>query len=224
MNIRELKSKWNKEKEFYRIQEIGSGVQSFIKSCLESQELFNLKEGLLGARINARNNEFIQEKKAMESRRADFYIYINSEIAIPSEVECFGNINNGIKQLFNYQNDFKKQYGILTDGFQWRFYNNNIYREFSLNYIFENTELFIRYWKEYIKKESYYKSFFEPLGQQSLFDSEIKLYVEENLQIFLEDIKKLIKLFQEILRVEGYFNIEDKKDEKRAAEITYALY
>lgn len=40
--ISELKAKWNKEKDYYRNQELGSGVHSFIRACLESNELFGL--------------------------------------------------------------------------------------------------------------------------------------------------------------------------------------
>ena len=136
-SLSKLKSLWDQEKEHYRKIEIGSGVQSFVKKVLES-EIFNLIEGKLSTRLEYRHNEFIYEKKAKEKRKADFYIYINSEIAIPTEVECYGNIKAGEKQLLNYQKDFEKHYGILTDGFEWRFYNNNIYKTFSLEDIFQD--------------------------------------------------------------------------------------
>ena len=133
MTIKEIKNKWNKDKDYYGTQELGSGVHSFIRLCLESKELFGLKEGSLSNKSISRKNEYIHENKAKEGRQADFVIYINSDIVIPLEAECYGNIKAGISQLFSYQKDFDKQYGILTDGFTWRFYNNNLcLREFSL--------------------------------------------------------------------------------------------
>ena len=35
MNTRELKTKWNKEKEAYKTQEVGSGVQKFITLIMQ---------------------------------------------------------------------------------------------------------------------------------------------------------------------------------------------
>lgn len=222
LQIPELKKKWNAEKEFYRTHELGSGVHSFVIDILTNPELLNLKEGKLSTSLTARKNEFIYEKRAKERRRADFYIYINSEIAIPVEVECYENIQAGEEQLFNYQKDFDKHYGILTDGFTWRFYNNNIYRIFTLEDIFEKTQLFIIFWKEYIKPEFYYLSFFEKVGQLALLE-ETKLHVEDNRQLFFEDITNLIKGFKNKLQIEGYLEGSDKKErEKRSIELTYA--
>ena len=55
MNIRELKNKWNKEKEAYKTQEVGSGVHSLIRACLESEELFSFKEGSLSTKLECSN-------------------------------------------------------------------------------------------------------------------------------------------------------------------------
>jgi hypothetical protein len=223
MTLKELRIKWNKDKDYYRTQELGSGVHSLIRLCLESKELFGLEEGTLSSKPLLRKGEYIHENKAKEGRRADFVIYINSDIVIPLEAECYGNIKAGISQLFEYQKDFDKQYGILTDGYSWRFYNNNVYREFNFEQILEKTDVFLEFWKEYIKPEFYYLSFFEPQGQQSLLKEADKLPVDEHRQIFFEDITKLIKSFQKKLEVEGYFNGLDKKEGiKRAIEITYA--
>lgn len=222
MNIKDLKAKWDKEKDYYKNQELGSGVHSFIRACFESNELFGLKEGSLSGKLESRKNEYIHENKAKEGRKADFVVYISPEIVIPLEAECYDNIQAGIKQLINYQKDFDKHYGILTDGYTWRFYNNNIYREFNLDQIIDETDIFLEFWKEYIKPESYYLTFFEPQGQLSLLKEE-KLPVEENRQIFFGDITRLIRSFKNKLQVEGYFEGLDRKDrEKKAVEITYA--
>ncbi|MFH1827156.1 MAG: N-6 DNA methylase [bacterium] len=222
MDIKGLKAKWNKERDYYRKQELGTGVHSFVRACFESKELFDLKEGSLSSKLELRKREYIHENKAKEGRRADFVLYINPDIIIPLEAECYGNIKAGVQQLFNYQKDFDKHYGILTDGYIWRFYNNNIYREFKLDQIIDETDIFLEFWEEYIKPEFYYLTFFEPQGQLSLFKEE-KLPVEENRQIFFDDITRLIKSFKNKLQVEGYFEGLGKRErERRAVEITYA--
>ena len=222
MSIKELKGKWSKEKEYYKNQELGSGVHSFVKAFFESEELFDLREGSLSRKLESRKNEYIHENKAKEGRKADFVVYISPEIIIPLEAECYGNIQAGIKQLIAYQKDFDKHYGILTDGYTWRFYNNNIYREFSLDQIFDEPYLFLEFWKEYIKPEFYYLTFFEPQSQLTLLKEE-RLPVEENRQIFFDDITKLIRSFKNKLQIEGYFEGLDRRDrEKKAVEITYA--
>ena len=224
LKIKEIKNKWNKEKDYYKTQELGSGIHSFVRACLESEELFHIKEGSLSTKLETRKNEYIHENKAQIKRRADFVIYIDSDIVIPLEAERYENIEAGKEQLFNYQRDFDKQYGILTDGFTWRFYNNNILvKEFNLDQIFEKTDLFIEFWKEYIKPEFYYLSFFEPPKQISLFEEEHALPVDQNRQMFFDDITKLIKSFKNKLQLEGYFNeLVEKQNEKKAVEITYA--
>lgn len=222
MNINDLKRKWNKNKDFYRKQEVGLGIHDFLIDFLESEDIFHLRKSSPSTKPEFRKNEYFYEKKAKESRRADFVIYINSDIVIPFEAECYGNIEAGVKQLINYQKDFDKHYGILTDGYTWRFYNNNLYREFNLDQIIKETDVFLEFWKEYIKPEFYYLSFFEPQGQLLLLKEEI-LPVEQNRQLFFDDITRLIGSFNNKLQVEGYFDEIDKKDRKRkAVEITYA--
>jgi len=218
-----LKNLWEKEKEEYRTQEVGSGVQDFVKQILLCDEIFNLKKGNLSTKLESRKNEFIYEKKTKESRQADFVMYISSDIVIPVEVEQYCNIKKGIKQLFKYQADLDKKYGILTDGNEWRFYNNNIYRKFTKDNILDNTEEFLEFWKEYIKPEHYYLSFFEQVGQASLLKEFERFEVEQNREIFFDDITKLIRSFKNKLRLEGYLKeIENDDREKKAVEITYA--
>jgi len=222
VTLSQLKTKWSKEKEFYKVQEVGTGIQSFVKNVLESNEIFNLKEGKLSAKDEDRKEEFIHEKKTKNHRRGDFVIFINSEIIIPIEVECYGSIESGKKQLYNYQRDLRKKYGILTDGFTWRFYNNHILiKEFYLNEIFSDPVLFVDFWKEYIKPKYYYLSFFEERGQLFLFKN--KLFVEKNREAFFEDITVLIRSFKNKLKIEDYFKeLPEKERDKRATEITYA--
>lgn len=220
--IQQLKQKWNKEKDSYLKKEVGDGVQKFVKDCLKSAELFNLKDGLNSTPLEKRKNEFTEESKAKAARRVDIIIYVNPEIVIPIEVERHENIDAGLGQLLQYQADIDKKYGILTDGYLWRFYNNAyLLKEFKLDEIFSDPGLFIDFWKEYTKPEFYYLSFFEERGQLKLLPSDLS--VEKRKQDFFRDITTLIHSFKKKLEIEGYFKeMPEKERKKRAVEITYA--
>ncbi len=221
-NITQIQAMWEKESNSYKTQEVGSGTQRFVREILECEGLFNLREGNLSTPKEKRLNEFIYEKKTKDRRHADFVLYINSDIIIPIEVEQFTHLKRGEHQLVNYQSDLEKKYGILTDGYEWRFYNNTLYRTFNISQILKEISLFTEYWKEYIKPEHYYISFFEKQGQLSFFGKE-ELDVEGNRQLFFEDITTLIKSLRTKFNIEGYFEELDKKEaEKKATEITYA--
>ncbi|MBU4285079.1 Eco57I restriction-modification methylase domain-containing protein [Patescibacteria group bacterium] len=222
LSLQELKTLWNKEKKEYRSQEVGSGVQKFIKEALQSPNLFSLKECPLSKKSTDRKMEFIHEKKTKDRRRADFVIYVDMNIIIPVEVESFGKIEVGAKQLAQYQKDLEKKYGILTDGHIWRFYTDNVFMEFNIDEILKNPELFLEYWKEYIKPETYYLQFFEAKGQLKLLKQD-KLLVESYRPLFFENITELIRKLQNKLQLEGYFkDVDQKEKKKKATEITYA--
>lgn len=189
---------------------------------MESDELFGLKEGELSTPREDRADEYIHEHSTKDKRQADFVIFINPEIVVPVEAERYGNISAGEIQLMNYQQDLEKQYGILTDGYTWRFYKNNIYRSFNLDYILDSTSEFLEFWSEYIKPENYYLSFFEPPDEPTLWQVEL-LPVEKYTNTFFENITSLINKFKNLLKVEGYFNgMPGKEKERKAVEITYA--
>jgi len=223
LSISQLLNKWKKEKEYYKSQEVGSGVQKFVKDILKSPEVFNLKEGRLSTPFHKRKFEFLEEYKTEGRRMADIAIFISPEIVIPIEVEQYTHINRGLKQLFTYQADLDQKYGILTDGYTWRFFNNNVYRSFNLEQIFRKREQFLEFWNDYILTENYYLSYFEPQGQLSLFKETEVLPVEENIEVFFKDITKLIRGFANKLQLYGYIKGDDeKKREKIAIQITYA--
>jgi len=223
ITISELKQKWKAEKDSYTIKEIGSGVQKFVKDVIKSPDLFNLKTGLQSTPLAKRRNEFLEEEVKKGARRADMVIFINPEIAIPVEIKKYRNIEAGVEQILQYQLDWEKQYGILTDGFTWRFYNNNVFREFNLNQMFEERELFLDFWLEYIKPESYYLNFFEPLSRFSFLKDMETLSVESARMIFFDDITRLIRSFNNKLNIEGYFDgLEKREAGRKAVEITYA--
>ncbi len=223
MNIIGLREKWNKEKDAYKTQEVGSGVQMFVKEALQSEDMFNLKKGLKSTPFENRENEFLEEEITRERRQADVVIYISPNIVIPVEIERYQNIDAGTEQIIKYKTDLEKPYGILTDGFTWRFYTNNIYREFTLNQMLDDPGLFLEFWSEYIKPESYYLLFFEPFGQLQIIKQET-LPVESNRELFFEDVTKLIKSFKNKLQLEGYLNSvsDNNVKEKMAVELTYA--
>lgn len=222
MEIKELKIKWSKENSSYAIKEVGDGVQKFVKDMLKVDGIFALKESLISTPKENKRNEFSEESKTKASRRADIIIYINSDIVIPVEVEKYGNIKAGQDQLFQYQLDLDKKYGILTDGHTWQFYNNNyLLQQFNLEQIFGNPKLFKDFWQEYIKPENYYLSFFEEKGQLKIIPEDIS--VDKKRQDFFRDITTLIRSFKNKLQIEGYLEETDKKQkERKAVEITYA--
>lgn len=222
MEIKELKTKWSKEKSSYAVKEVGDGVQKFVKDMLKAEDIFVLKESLISTPKENKRNEFSEESKTKASRRADIIIYINSDIVVPVEVEKYGNIKAGQDQLFQYQLDLDKKYGILTDGHTWQFYNNNyLLQQFNLEQILDNPKLFKDFWQEYIKPENYYLSFFEEKGQLKIIPEDIS--VDNKRQDFFRDITTLIRSFKNKLQIEGYLEGTDKKQkERKAVEITYA--
>ena len=223
MSISELRTKWRKESSFYKVREVGTGVEIFVKDVLKSPEVFALKVGLNSTKLENRKNEFLEKKTSKGSRQPDITIYISPEIIIPVEVERYKYIDAGRSQLFQYQIDLEKKYGILTDGYTWQFYNNNDYSEYTIETIFDNTEVFLEFWQEYIKPEKYYLAFFEKRWRDSLLQETEHLHVDEYRQLFFEDITKLIASIKNKLDIEGYLNGLPKKERaKTAVEITYA--
>lgn len=222
ITLTSLKQLWSKEKDFYITAEVGSGVQKFVYKLFECSELLNLKEGKGSTKDIKRKNEFLEEVKK-KGRKADVVIFIDSDIIIPVEVEKHGNIKAGITQLYNYQTDWIKKYGILTDGNEWRFYNNTIIEKtFYIDDILNNPKKFLTFWKEYITPDYYYRSFFEKKGQLKLIEHIPNL--DEVREDFFKDITKLIENFEDKLNLKGYFSeVEDETEQKKkAVEITYA--
>jgi len=109
--IPELRTKWRKEKTFYEVREVGTGVQIFVKDVLKSPEVFALKVGLNSTKLEDRKNEFLEEKTSKGRNQPDITIFITPQIKIPVEVERYKNIDAGRSQLFQYQIDLDKKYG-----------------------------------------------------------------------------------------------------------------
>jgi hypothetical protein len=221
--IKKIRHLWYFENEHYKTTEIGSGVQKFVKEVFKCKDIFNLSEGKLSTAIFRRKNEFIEEAKK-KGHRADVVIFIDSDIIIPVEVEKYTHINLGETQIRQYQTDWQKKLGLLTDGYEWRFYNNlYIEKRFTIEDILSKTHEFLTFWQEYTRPESYYLSFFEKKGQLKLFEFP-PTNVDNVRQDFFIDITRLIETFKNKLNLKGYFNNEKLEidKQKKAVEITYA--
>jgi hypothetical protein len=210
MNLAELQKKWDENAEAYKTVEIGGGVHDFVNNILSNAELFNLK---LTPKKTAREQTYVHDTEAGEKGRPDFVLYIIKNITIPCEVKCFGRITEGLQQLKNYQLDYAKEYGILTDGFEWRFYRANSYQVFTLDKMLANPKDFLTFWENYLKPENYYIELFAPSGQGIFFDEPLDLNDSENRSIFFKDTSKIISNFRIKIKI---------KDDKTAIETAYA--
>jgi len=147
--IDELSAFWNKEKESYKDREIGSGVQSFVYEVFRCEELFDLEDGLKSTPDKDRCNQFLREERNTAGV-ADAVIFIDSDIIIPVEVEKFGHAQKGEWQVTKYRRAYDKKYGILTDGYEWRFYYGEIedekYYGFDLDTILKEPKKFLTFW------------------------------------------------------------------------------
>lgn len=210
-----LKNKWNIEKEHYKIKEVGDGVQAFVIEVFESN-IFNLKKGLGSVLDNKRNGEFTLEH-SKEGRRADIVLHISDNVKIPVEVEKFGNLKAGEVQIIAYQKDWDKKYGILTDGFTWRFYNNTKYRNFTLDDLLDKKIDFQAFWSDYTKTDNYYLEFLNPEFEGMLMAENKPLRVQNNNDLFFSETTTLIEKF--IIKT----NLCDKvKDKKSQTELAYS--
>lgn len=225
--IQELKSLWQREKEHYQRSEIGSGVMRFVYDVLQCEDIFGLSEGLQSTPTEKRKNEYLLEKRN-KAGRADAVIFIDQDIIVPVEVEKFQKIKSGEWQILKYRTALDKKTGILTDGYEWRFYYGDIedkkYYEFTIEEILDDTERFLVFWKEYIQPQAYYLSFFEEVGQQKMEFWEDTFLVDDNRERFFEDITEVIEKLKSKLLNAGYFERfeEEKEKNQKATEIAYS--
>jgi type I restriction-modification system DNA methylase subunit len=224
-SIRELQTAWNINQEGFRTHELGK-LQDFVKDIFESQQLFNLSYGDLGGRRSnnkKRKNEFTREttKEGAGRGRADIVIFIDGEdIVIPVEIERLGNISAGEKQILQYQTDWRKKYGILTDGNEWRLYFDRWYETFFLSDIFDKSSRFWQKWEQYTAPETYYDMAFNTQGQAELFEAErLNPCTAENRPFFFNDITNLLSAFKS--KITALFPLF-AQEERRAVETTYS--
>ncbi len=232
MRLPELKTLWQAEREEYKRSEVGTGVQRFVWEMLKSEDFFALSHGLKSTPGHRRRAEFHLEERH-KNGQADAVIFMDSDVVIPVEVERFEKAHKGEWQILTYRTAFDKKYGILTDGYEWRFYYgeiaNELYFRFTLQQMFANPERFRTFWEEYVKPANYYLAFFEEVGQRKFaFHDEAKS-VDKYRYRFFEDVTEIIRKLKDKLLNAGYFKSlggtteeDEKKRNKKATEIAYS--
>lgn len=220
ISISDLKNKWELNQEGYKTKEIGGGVHDFISDVFQSSDLFNLQ--LLAMNQNKKYS-FVHDTVANKNDRPDFVLYINPDIKIPVEAKCYLRIKEGEDQLVRYQTALDtKEYGILTDGFEWRFYRGGKYTKFTLDTIFSNPTDLMAFWGDYLKPENYYVELFNPSGQLEMFETKLSLNDSENRKSFFDDTTKLISKFKTKMKNIGAFDLFGVSNEKLAIETSYS--
>ncbi|MDR0704551.1 MAG: N-6 DNA methylase, partial [Planctomycetaceae bacterium] len=221
--IDELRNKWNDNREGYKIRETGGGVHDFIADIFTSAELFHLSKTVTKT---IQSGTFVHDTESGKAGRPDFVLYISKEVTIPVEVKCFTKIEEGITQLRRYQLDYSKQYGILTDGHEWRFYRATSYKKFTIEEIFDNPDDFLIFWQDYVKTENYYIEIFNPSDQQNLFEEKINLNISEYRAIFFDDTTRLLNNFRVKLKKSGMLDLfqEQEIETSYAYLIQFILY
>jgi len=208
--MNELRQKWNNNSEVYKIAELGSGVHDFINDILGHPDLFALKKT---PKKTATTPTYIHDTEKSKHGRPDFILYANKDVTIPCEAKCYTRIEEGVKQLRGYRSDYTKEYGILTDGFTWRFYRSNSYEIWTLDQMLENPKLFRTFWETYLTPENYYTEILQPSGQRILFEESMDLNDSENRKIFFKETSQLIARFRTKIKID---------DNKTALETSYA--
>jgi type I restriction-modification system DNA methylase subunit len=232
MQLSELKTLWQTERDEYKRSEVGTGVQRFVWEMLKSEDFFGLAQGLKSTPDHQRRSEFLLEERR-KNGQADAVIFMDAEVVIPVEVEKYEKAHAGEWQILGYRTAFEKKYGILTDGFEWRFYYGEIadelYVKFTLQQMFANPARFRTFWEEYVKPENYYLAFFEQVGQQSFAFHDEPKSVDKHRYRFFEDVTEIIRKLKDKFLNAGYFKTlggdteeEEKNRNKKATEIAYS--
>ena len=232
MTPSELRSLWRAERAAYKLSEVGTGVQRFVWEVLKCDDLFRLKQGLKSTPDHRRRSEFTLEESRKGSQ-ADAVVFMDAEVVIPVEVERFERASVGEWQILKYRSVFEKKYGILTDGFEWRFYYGEIadglYYEFTLDRMLDDPRRFRVFWAEYVKPSNYYLAFFEKVGQQTLDFRDLPKGVDAFRRQFFADVTDIVRKLKDKLLNAGYFKtLSDGSAEgenertKKATETAYS--
>lgn len=227
MRLPELRALWQAEHEDYKLSEVGTGVQRFVWEMLTSEDFFGLTQGLKSTPDHKRRSEYLLEERR-KNGRADAVIFMDAEVVIPVEVERLEKASSGEWQILSYRTAFEKKYGILTDGFEWRFYYGEIadeaYYKFTLQQMFADAARFRTFWDEYVKPSNYYLAFFQQVGQQSFAFYDEPKSVDEYRYRFFEDVTDIIRKLKDKLLNAGYFKTlaDDRQRNKKATEIAYS--
>ena len=153
---------------------------------------------------------------------------MDRDVIIPVEVEKFQKIKSGEWQILKYRTALDKKTGILTDGYEWRFYYGDLedkkYYRFTIEEILDDTERFLVFWKEYVQPKTYYLSFFAEVGRQKMEFRKDAFPVDDHRDKFFEDVTELMEKLKFKLLNAGYFKRfkEEKERNQKATEIAYS--
>jgi signal peptidase I len=117
LSIQKLIEKYQKNQDFYWGKEIGDGTQWFSKDILES-DIFTLIPG----NTKVSNTYRYEATRGDDGDRGDDFILNIDGIIVPVEVEMYENLRKWEWQIEKYMKRKNSLYGILTDGWTWRFY------------------------------------------------------------------------------------------------------
>ncbi len=155
-----LIEKYQNNREFYRWKEIGDGTQWFSKDVLESS-IFDLSPGNTKVPSTYR----YEATRGDDGDRGDDFILNIDGIIVPVEVEMYENLKKWEWQIEKYMKRKNSLYGILTDGWTWRFYTRG-YHGGYLTLTLE--ELATDEWKrkkdKLFEKKDYYLTSFTSLS------------------------------------------------------------
>lgn len=124
----ELFKKWQENKESYKVSEIGSGTMWFVKEVLDSyfwlreQAKFSHAKDLFGNDLLDHIYTHEGKKRLWDKARWDFMLKMNWK-KIVVEVEAYQSIEKWMKQIDGYMAAESTIYWIVTDGWEWRFFN-----------------------------------------------------------------------------------------------------
>lgn len=189
VSLPQIIKRFSENKEHYQKKEIGDWTQGFCRDILES-EIFNLKSWDTKVSWNFRYEATVE----WEGDRWDDFILNIDGIIVPVEVEKLHNIQKWESQIEGYMKRKNSLYGILTDGYTWKFYTQWYSRK-KPTLILTLDELVTsegqaRKDRVFFKKDYYLNSF-----------SSLSALVAQNSDFVLEDFHNdLIRLAEDVKR------------------------
>lgn len=126
---KELLKKFSDNKEHYRVSEVWTWTQDFVRDVFNNVFWLRPVARFLHQKDlfwnDLADNIYQQElkKSLWNETRADFLCKINWKKVVV-EVEAFGWMEKWIKQIKWYIEKENTNYALVTDWYEWRFYNN----------------------------------------------------------------------------------------------------
>jgi type I restriction-modification system DNA methylase subunit len=189
LSTQQILRKFSENTEHYRKKEIGDGTQGFCRDIFES-EIFALRSWDTRTPWNYRYEATVE----WEGDRGDDFILNIDGIIVPVEVEKLDNIQKWESQIAWYMKRKNALYGILTDGYIWKFYTQ-WYSKDAPTLVLTLDELVTSEWmakknRVFLKKDYYLNSF-----------GSLATLVAQNGEFVLEDFHNdLIWLAEDVRR------------------------